>query len=59
MGDRVVLTIPAEPRFRSVATLVEVAARHQLLKARGYHPARELTERLAERRGTPEPESGR
>jgi HPr kinase/phosphorylase len=44
---------------RSVATLVEVAARHQLLKARGYHPARELTERLAERRGTPEPESGR
>ncbi len=44
---------------RSVATLVEVAARHQLLKARGYHPARELTERLAARRGMPEPESDR
>jgi HPr kinase/phosphorylase len=34
---------------RSIATLVEVAARNELLKARGYHPARELTERLAER----------
>ena len=42
---------------RSVATLVEVAARNQLLKARGYHPARELTERLAEGRVTPKPES--
>jgi HPr kinase/phosphorylase len=44
---------------RSVATLVEVAARNQLLKARGYHPARELTERLAEGRGTPKPEPNR
>ncbi len=34
---------------RSIATLVEVAARNELLKARGYHPARELTERLAQR----------
>jgi HPr kinase/phosphorylase len=32
---------------RSIATLVEVAARHELLKARGYHPARALTDRLA------------
>jgi HPr kinase/phosphorylase len=34
---------------RSIATLVEVAGRNELLKARGYHPARALTERLAER----------
>jgi HPr kinase/phosphorylase len=32
---------------RSIATLVEVAARNELLKAGGYHPARALTERLA------------
>ena len=32
---------------RSIATLVEVAARNELLKTRGYHPARELTDRLA------------
>ncbi len=31
---------------RSVATLVEVAARNQLLKAQGYHAARTLTSRL-------------
>ncbi len=34
---------------RSIATLVEVAARNELLKASGYHPARRLTERLAPR----------
>jgi hypothetical protein len=27
---------------------VEVAARHQLLKARGYHPARVLVDRIAD-----------
>jgi HPr kinase/phosphorylase len=32
---------------RSIATLVEVAARHQILKARGYHAARALTDRIA------------
>lgn len=32
---------------RSIATLVEVAARNELLKAGGYHPAHALTERLA------------
>ena len=37
---------------RSIATLVEVAARNELLKTRGYHPARELTDRLAERQRT-------
>jgi HPr kinase/phosphorylase len=31
---------------RSVATLVEVAARNELLKAQGYHAARTLTARL-------------
>ena len=59
LGVRVPLVrIPVAPG-RSIATLVEVAARHQMLKARGYHPARELTERLADRRGTPEPEPDR
>ena len=32
---------------RSVATLVEVAARNELLKAQGYHAARALASRLA------------
>ena len=31
---------------RSVAILVEVAARNQLLRARGHHAARELAARL-------------
>jgi len=31
---------------RSVATLVEVAARNELLKAQGYNAARTLTSRL-------------
>jgi HPr kinase/phosphorylase len=33
---------------RSVATLVEVAARNELLKAQGYHAARTLTSRLGD-----------
>ena len=48
LGVRVPLVrMPVAPG-RSIATLVEVAARNELLKARGYHPARELTDRLAE-----------
>jgi len=31
---------------RSIANLVEVAARNQLLRARGHHAARELADRL-------------
>ena len=31
---------------RSIATLVEVAARNEMLKAQGYHAARTLAERL-------------
>jgi HPr kinase/phosphorylase len=39
---------------RSVATLVEVAARNELLKAQGYHGARALSARLdAARPGEP------
>jgi HPr kinase/phosphorylase len=45
-GVRVPLVrMPVGPG-RSVATLVEVAARNELLKAQGYHAARTLTERL-------------
>ena len=48
LGVRVPLVrMPVAPG-RSVATLVEVAARHQLLKARGYHPARALVDRIAD-----------
>lgn len=47
LGVRVPLVrMPVAPG-RSVATLVEVAARNELLKAGGYHPARALTDRLA------------
>jgi len=47
LGIRVPLVeMPVAPG-RSIATLVDVAARNQLLKARGYHAARALTERLA------------
>ena len=50
LGVRVPLVrMPVAPG-RSIATLVEVAARNELLKARGYNAARELTSRLAERR---------
>jgi HPr kinase/phosphorylase len=42
------IVMPVAPG-RSVAMLVEVAARNQLLRARGRHAARELTERLERR----------
>ena len=58
LGVRVPLVrMPVAPG-RSVAMLVEVAARNELLKARGYHPARTLTERLAARRDPASPDKG-
>lgn len=39
------ITMPVAPG-RNVAILVEVAARNQLLRARGHHAARKLAERL-------------
>ena len=39
------IRMPVAPG-RSVAILVEVAARNQLLRARGHHAARALAERL-------------
>jgi HPr kinase/phosphorylase len=46
LGIRVPLVrMPVAPG-RSIATLVDVAARNQLLKARGYHAARTLADRL-------------
>lgn len=46
LGLRVPLVrMPVAPG-RNIAILVEVAARHQLLLARGHHPARLLAERL-------------
>ena len=48
LGVRVPLVRMPVAAGRSVATLVEVAARHQLLKARGYHPARALVDRIAD-----------
>ena len=42
------IVMPVAPG-RSVAMLVEVAARNQLLRARGRHAARELAERLERR----------
>jgi len=48
LGLRVpLIRMPVAPG-RSVAILVEVAARNQLLRARGRHAARELAERLDE-----------
>lgn len=43
-----VIVMPVAPG-RSVAMLVEVAARNQLLRARGRHAARELADRLERR----------
>jgi serine kinase of HPr protein (carbohydrate metabolism regulator) len=43
---------------RSVAILVEVAARSQLLRARGHHAARELAARLDERLRQRRPAAG-
>lgn len=46
LGLRVpLIRMPVAPG-RNIAILVEVAARHQLLRARGHHPARLLAERL-------------
>jgi HPr kinase/phosphorylase len=39
------LCLPVRPG-RNLATLIEVAARNQLLKAQGHHSSRELQERL-------------
>jgi HPr kinase/phosphorylase len=39
------LRLPVRPG-RSIATIIEVAARNQLLKAQGHHSAREFQERL-------------
>jgi HPr kinase/phosphorylase len=49
LGLRVpLIRMPVAPG-RSIAILVEVAARNQLLRARGHHAARALAERLEER----------
>ena len=46
LGLRVpLIRMPVGPG-RNIAILVEVAARNQLLRARGHHPARALAERL-------------
>ncbi|HZT77764.1 MAG TPA: HPr(Ser) kinase/phosphatase [Vicinamibacterales bacterium] len=48
LGLRVpLLRMPVAPG-RNIAILVEVAARNQLLRARGHHAARKLAERLEE-----------
>jgi HPr kinase/phosphorylase len=53
LGLRVpLIRMPVAPG-RSIATLVEVAARNQLLRARGYHAARDLATRLDERLRSP------
>ena len=45
------LEMPVGPG-RNLSVLLEVAARHHLLKRRGYHPARELAGRVREALGT-------
>jgi HPr kinase/phosphorylase len=46
LGLRIpLLSMPVAPG-RNIAILVEVAARNQLLRARGRHPAKELAARL-------------
>src|SRR5207244_322859 len=48
LGLRVpLIRMPVAPG-RNIAILVEVAARNQLLRARGHHAARALAERLEE-----------
>ena len=48
LGTRIpMIRMPVAPG-RNVAILVEVAARNQLLRSRGHHAARRLTERLNE-----------
>jgi HPr kinase/phosphorylase len=49
LGLRVpLIRMPVAPG-RSIAILVEVAARNQLLRARGHNAARELADRLEQR----------
>jgi HPr kinase/phosphorylase len=49
LGLRVpLIRMPVAPG-RSVANLVEVAARNQVLRSRGHHAARELANRLDQR----------
>ena len=61
LGLRVPLIRMTVAPGRNIAILVEVAARNQLLKARGHHAARALAERLEQtlrpsaRLGRPEP----
>jgi HPr kinase/phosphorylase len=65
LGVRIpMIRMPVAPG-RNVAMLVEVAARNQLLRSRGHHPARELAarldrelERIAVREGEDEVEPG-
>jgi len=58
LGVRIpMIRMPVAPG-RNVAILVEVAARNQLLRARGHHAARRLIDRIeGERQArTPEPD---
>ena len=48
------IRMPVAPG-RNVAILVEVAARNQLLRARGHHAARRLVDRLNEQLASPPP----
>lgn len=53
LGVRVPLVrLPVRPG-RELATLLEVAARNQILKARGHHAARAFATRLSAARGVP------
>jgi HPr kinase/phosphorylase len=51
------IRMPVAPG-RNLAILVEVAARNQLLKDRGYHAARRFVERLDDVMSTPSPDEG-
>jgi HPr kinase/phosphorylase len=56
LGVRIpMIRMPVAPG-RNVAILVEVAARNQLLRARGHHAARRLVTRLNERLADPSPD---
>jgi HPr kinase/phosphorylase len=60
LGVRIpMIRMPVAPG-RNVAILVEVAARNQLLRARGHHAARRLVSRLNEHLAghPPEPDGG-
>ena len=46
------VVIPVAPG-RNLSVLIEVAARHYLMKLRGYHPALELERRIAQKIGAP------